>query len=120
MFGVLLLKTVKLVLAKTGKNSLEGCETKILPVAKSVNPRLSHRSEMSVKFARMADKHQPDSSNSVQMGIRHKQGMPMQSQFEQAILDVYDFCIKEKEAGVPIIPLNHFSKRVCELLKVSS
>lgn len=68
----------------------------------------------------MADKHQPDSSNSVQMGIRHKQGMPMQSQFEQAILDVYDFCIKEKEAGVPIIPLNHFSKRVCELLKVSS
>jgi len=69
---------------------------------------------------KMEDKHLPDSSNNVQMGIRHKQGMPMQSQFEQAILDVYDFCMKEKEAGVPIIPLNHFSKRVCELLKVSS
>ena len=66
----------------------------------------------------MEDKHQPDSSNSVQMGIKHKQGMPMQSQFEQAILDVYDFCMKEKEAGVPIIPLNHFAKRVTEMLKV--
>jgi len=52
------------------------------------------------------------------MGIKHKQGMPMQSQFEQAILDVYDFCIREKEAGVPIIPLNHFAKRVTEMLKV--
>ncbi|EEB15384.1 hypothetical protein Phum_PHUM364050 [Pediculus humanus corporis] len=67
----------------------------------------------------MEDKHQPDSSNSVQMGIKHKQGMPMQSQFEQAILDVYDFCMKEKEAGVPIIPLNHFAKRVTEMLKIS-
>lgn len=90
----------------------------ITKIRSGINPSFALFTGSSSKYTKMEDKHQPDSSNSVQMGIKHKQGMPMQSQFEQAILDVYDFCMKEKEAGVPIIPLNHFAKRVTEMLKV--